>query len=173
MNISYTVIQAPPGPLLVAESHDGLVHVAFGPGELAKLTAFTRRWFPGANIQTSGAGAVSQIREYLEGSRMDFDLALDIKGTDFQKEVWQVLKKIPYGQTMSYGEVAREIGRPKAARAVGAACGANPISLVIPCHRVLGTNGDLTGFGGGLAWKRWLLSLESRHKKGRTTKLPS
>ncbi|MBW2091742.1 MAG: methylated-DNA--[protein]-cysteine S-methyltransferase [Deltaproteobacteria bacterium] len=160
MLIAYTVIQAPPGPLLVAETQQGLVHVAFGPDGLKKLTGFAKRWFPEANIQPAEVRAASQIQEYLTGKRTAFDLELEIKGTDFQKKVWQVLAAIPYGRTMAYGDVAREVGRPNAARAVGRACGANPISLVIPCHRVLGTDGTLTGFGGGLNWKKWLLDLE-------------
>ncbi|MBW2059976.1 MAG: methylated-DNA--[protein]-cysteine S-methyltransferase [Deltaproteobacteria bacterium] len=160
MNIAYTVIEAPPGPLFVAETRQGLIHVSFGPEGLDHLTAFTRRWFPESRLLPSVVDAASQIQEYLEGKRKIFDLALDVRGTDFQKETWQALREIPYGRTMTYGEVARSIGRLKAARAVGRACGANPIGVVIPCHRVLGSGGQLTGFGGGLDWKRWLLDLE-------------
>lgn len=104
--------------------------------------------------------AALEIEEYLAGRRRDFDFALDPPGTAFQQSVWRCLREIPYGATASYGEIARRAGRPGAARAVGAACGANPIALVIPCHRVVGTGGALTGFGGGLALKEQLLRLE-------------
>lgn len=104
--------------------------------------------------------AEKQLREYFLGKRLTFDLPLKPIGTEFQKCVWQQLLKIPYGQTISYREQARRIGRPKAMRAVGAANGKNPIGIIIPCHRVIGANGDLTGFAGGLDIKRQLLSLE-------------
>ena len=101
-----------------------------------------------------------QLDEYFAGSRMSFDLALDFAGTDFQRRVWQALLTIPFGETRSYGQIARQIGHPDAARAVGAASGKNPISIVTPCHRVIGSTGKLTGFAGGLATKARLLALE-------------
>jgi methylated-DNA-[protein]-cysteine S-methyltransferase len=104
--------------------------------------------------------AESQLREYFRGERQVFDLPLDFNGTAFQKQVWAALLAIPFGQTRSYGDIARSIGRPTASRAVGAANGKNPISIVAPCHRVIGTNGTLTGFAGGLEAKRHLLALE-------------
>ena len=103
-----------------------------------------------------------QLEQYFAGKRSVFDLELDFVGTPFQAEVWQTLLTIPYGQTRSYGQIAAQIGRPKAVRAVGAANGKNPISIIAPCHRVLGASGDLTGFAGGLAAKQQLLALESR-----------
>ncbi len=104
-----------------------------------------------------------QLAEYFEGSRRTFDIALDAQGTEFQQAVWQALCTIEYGQTRSYASIARQIDRPKAMRAVGAANGRNPISIIVPCHRVIGANGQLTGFAGGLDSKRYLLELEQRH----------
>jgi methylated-DNA-[protein]-cysteine S-methyltransferase len=101
-----------------------------------------------------------QLAEYLEGKRRVFDLPLRLEGTEFQKEVWEAVSHVPYGQTASYGEIALLIGRPRASRAVGAANGANPIPIVIPCHRVIGADGSLTGYGGGIALKSRFLALE-------------
>jgi methylated-DNA-[protein]-cysteine S-methyltransferase len=101
-----------------------------------------------------------QLGEYFAGRRKSFTLKLGPAGTPFQNEVWQALQTIPYGETRSYAEVAGQIGRPKAIRAMGAANGRNPISIVIPCHRVIGSSGDLTGFAGGIEAKRYLLALE-------------
>lgn len=101
-----------------------------------------------------------QLGEYFAGTRQQFDVPLDFAGTAFQQEVWQALLTIPYGQTRSYGEIARQIGRPAAVRAVGAANGKNPISIIAPCHRVIGATGELTGFAGGLHAKETLLALE-------------
>jgi methylated-DNA-[protein]-cysteine S-methyltransferase len=101
-----------------------------------------------------------QLRAYFEGELHEFELPLRMKGTDFQRRVWKELMNIPFGMTISYAEQARRIGRPGAARAVGAANGRNPISIVVPCHRVIGANGTLTGYGGGLDRKQWLLEHE-------------
>jgi methylated-DNA-[protein]-cysteine S-methyltransferase len=106
--------------------------------------------------------AARQLKEYFAGKRVDFDLPLAPEGTSFQRAVWQRLREIPYGETISYGELAKRVGNPNASRAVGAANGSNPIPIVIPCHRVIGSNGKLTGFGGGLPTKEKLLALESR-----------
>ena len=104
--------------------------------------------------------AIDQIHGYLTGKRKTFDLPLDLRGTQFQRDVWTALSAIPYGMTRTYGEMAEQIGRPKAVRAVGQAVGANPVPIVIPCHRVIGHDGHLVGFGGGLPLKERLLSLE-------------
>jgi len=101
-----------------------------------------------------------QLDEYFARTRTSFDLPLDAEGTAFERRVWDLLRAIPYGTTTSYGELARRLGEPKDARAVGAANGKNPIPIIVPCHRVIGANGDLTGFGGGLERKRWLLEHE-------------
>ncbi|HMC04259.1 MAG TPA: methylated-DNA--[protein]-cysteine S-methyltransferase [Actinomycetota bacterium] len=111
--------------------------------------------------------AVTQIREYFTGNRTTFDLPLDLGGTPFQQKVWRELGSIPFGTTISYGEQARRIGRPQAARAVGAANGRNPVPVVLPCHRVIGSGGALTGFGGGLDTKRTLLRHEEEIVAGR------
>ncbi len=110
-----------------------------------------------------------QFTEYFEGRRFDFELPLHAQGTLFQQQVWTALRSIGYGQTASYGELARCIGRPRSVRAVGAANGANPLPIVVPCHRVIGADGSLTGYAGGLAAKRWLLAHERAHdpRRGR------
>ena len=105
--------------------------------------------------------AVSQLEEYFRGERRHFDLALDVQGTEFQRLVWGELERIPFGQTRSYGEIAEAIGRPPAARAVGAATGRNPAPILVPCHRVVGASGALTGFAGGMEAKRALLTHEA------------
>ncbi len=106
--------------------------------------------------------AQRQIEEYFDGVRREFSLAIEMAGTDFQRRVWQALRAIPYGTTISYGELARRIGNPNAVRAVGLANGRNPISIIVPCHRVIGADGSLTGYGGGLERKRFPLELERR-----------
>jgi len=105
---------------------------------------------------------IRQLRAYFAGELKDFDLRLSLIGTDFQLRVWHTLQTIPYGETISYGQLAHRIGSPKAARAVGLANGSNPIPIVVPCHRVIGSNGSLVGYGGGLSNKKALLALESR-----------
>jgi methylated-DNA-[protein]-cysteine S-methyltransferase len=102
-----------------------------------------------------------QLAQYFDGARRGFELELEMGGTPFELRVWQALREIPYGETTSYGELAREIGEPGAARAVGVANARNPVAVIVPCHRVIGANGDLTGFGGGLERKRFLLDLEA------------
>lgn len=106
--------------------------------------------------------AISQLNEYFEGKRTDFSIPFEFVGTDFQRRVWLELTKIPYGETISYLELARRIGNPKGVRAVASAVGANTISIIVPCHRVIGTNHKLTGYGGGLTAKQGLLTLEAR-----------
>jgi len=113
------------------------------------------------NAKPFGA-AIQQLREYFAGQREDFDLPLVLHGTPFQLSVWRNLQKIPYGKTVSYLDLAKKIGNPKAVRAVGLANGLNPIPIIVPCHRVIGSDGSLTGFGGGLPTKQKLLALESR-----------
>ena len=109
--------------------------------------------------------AIDQLGAYFKGELKGFDLKLNVQGTNFQKLVWQELVKIPYGETISYGELAKRIGNPNASRAVGMANGRNPISIIIPCHMVIGKNGSLTGFGGGLEVKRILLDMEKENTK--------
>jgi methylated-DNA-[protein]-cysteine S-methyltransferase len=108
------------------------------------------------------ADAIRQLQEYFDGRRLTFEIPLAPDGTDFQRRVWMALRDIPYARTVSYGDIAREIGNPRGVRAVGLANGRNPISIV-PCHRVIGSNGSLTGYGGGLERKQWLLEHEARY----------
>src|SRR4051794_17628592 len=113
---------------------------------------------PGARRENTAFTPVrEQLDEYFAGERIEFDLPLRMEGSPFQREVWSALQGIPYGETVSYGELARRIGRPEASRAVGLANGRNPISIVVPCHRVIGASGSLTGYGGGVERKRFLL----------------
>jgi O-6-methylguanine DNA methyltransferase len=135
-------------------------------GAVASERGLCRLSFGEANSQSGGSHelltrAALQLEEYFAGSRRVFDLPLDLQGTAFQLRVWNALLQIPYGETRSYAEIARAVGAPKAVRAVGAANGANPVGIIVPCHRVIGSNGGLTGFGGGLDLKRRLLALES------------
>lgn len=109
------------------------------------------------------ADAVRQLQEYFDGTRITFEIPLAPDGTEFQRKVWMALRDIPYAHTVSYGDVAREIGNPRGGRAVGLANGRNPISIIVPCHRVIGSNGALTGYGGGIERKQWLLAHEARH----------
>jgi methylated-DNA-[protein]-cysteine S-methyltransferase len=106
-----------------------------------------------------------QLKEYFEGKRQEFSIPLDMRGTAFQKNVWEALLAIPFGETRSYGQLAKQLGRPSAARAVGGASGRNPLSIVVPCHRVIGASGELTGFAGGIGAKERLLKIESQNAR--------
>ncbi len=154
--ISYTTMKSPVGPLLLAGDETGLRCVHFAPGRRPKSPQ--RGW---VEDKAPFKEAIRQLEAYFAGELKAFDLPLVLEGTDFQMLVWRSLQKIPYGETVSYGQLARRIGSPDAARAVGLANGSNPIPIIIPCHRVIGSNGDLTGFGGGLPVKKKLLALES------------
>jgi methylated-DNA-[protein]-cysteine S-methyltransferase len=151
----YTHVQSPIGTLMLLGREDALTGVYM-------QTPLTPR--PGAGWQTAAevfGTATDQLDEYFAGERLTFDLHLDPAGTPFQLRAWAALCEIPYGETRSYGEQAASMGRPNAARAVGAANRCNPLAIVVPCHRVIGHDGDLTGFGGGLDRKRFLLRHES------------
>jgi methylated-DNA-[protein]-cysteine S-methyltransferase len=153
--MDYTIIDSPVGALLLAADEAGLRTILFPRGGCAAEPA--PDWRPDP---TPLASAVRQLESYFAGDRREFDLPLAPRGTDFQRRVWQELGEIPFGATLSYGELARRIGRPTAVRAVGAANGANPLPIVIPCHRVIGSTGQLVGYGGGVEVKRALLDLE-------------
>lgn len=155
--VRYTWFESPVGPLLLAGSDAGLKLVSFAEGRRAR--AVNPDWREDAVIF---AEVREQLRSYFAGERTGFNLQLVLEGTEFQKKVWTALQTIPYGETISYKELAERIGNPTAVRAVGAANGANPIPIIIPCHRVIGNDGSLTGFGGGLPLKKKLLQLESR-----------
>jgi methylated-DNA-[protein]-cysteine S-methyltransferase len=156
-----TVVDSPVGPLTLVVSERGLravlwmqdadVRIQVGPVD-------TEHEDPNGVL----AATAEQLEEYFDGRRTEFDLPLDAVGSDFQHSAWDALCTIPFGETVSYGEQARRLGDQRKARAVGAANGRNPISIVVPCHRVVGANGSLTGFAGGIANKAWLLDHERR-----------
>jgi methylated-DNA-[protein]-cysteine S-methyltransferase len=158
-DLAHTTTQSPIGPLLLAGDTRGLHLVFFMNGRRPKTPH--RNW---TEDKRPFRDVIAQLKAYFEGKLRDFDLPLVLKGTDFQLQVWHRLQKIPYGETTSYGAIARELGAPEAARAVGLANGSNPIPIIVPCHRVIGSNGDLTGFGGGLPLKKRLLELESNQQ---------
>jgi methylated-DNA-[protein]-cysteine S-methyltransferase len=157
-------LKTPIGRLTLVASSKGLRRVFF-----AQLTDADVQFLaavPGDASSEVLALAAQQLSEYFSGQRRSFDIPLDLVGTDFQIETWQALAFIDYGATASYSEQARFIGRPRAVRAVGGANRCNPVPVVLPCHRVIGANGKLTGFAGGLETKRWLLEHESAHACG-------
>lgn len=141
------------------ESPIGLIEIE-GTSEAIIRLDFVDERRPQSAVTSIIEEAVEQVRGYLAGTRREFQLPLQLAGTDFQRMVWRHLLTVPYGCTASYGGVARAIRRPKAVRAVGAANGRNPIAIIVPCHRILGTDGSLTGYGGGLWRKEWLLRHE-------------
>lgn len=159
MSSAYTFMQSPVGTLTLVARGDGLAAVLWEEerenrvrlGELHRDDAHP------ILLRTA-----CQLGEYFAGSRQHFDLPLDFVGTEFQRQVWAALLTIPFGETRSYSDIARQIGNPSAVRAVGAANGRNPISIIAPCHRVIGAGGGLTGFAGGLPAKQYLLALEGR-----------
>ncbi|MBH3428736.1 methylated-DNA--[protein]-cysteine S-methyltransferase [Pseudomonas alkylphenolica] len=150
----YRYLPSPLGPLLLAGDEQGLhlLHM-----DAAQPWALPDAWQPAGNRLDEVA---RQLEEYFAGKREQFQVKLAAQGTPFQHEVWQALQRIPYGTTCSYGDLAHEIGRPRAVRAVGTANGANPIAIIVPCHRVIGSNGTLTGYAGGVERKQLLLELE-------------
>jgi len=154
MMTRYRMIDSPIGPLTLAGEGPVLTHLrmvdqTYEPDRLD--WELDDRAFP---------DVVDQLEAYFAGELQDFDIRLEMKGTEFQRRVWNALRTIPYGETRSYGEIAQQIGAPTAFRAVGLANGHNPIAVIVPCHRVIGANGSLTGFGGGLHRKSALLALE-------------
>ncbi len=168
----YATLQSPLGPVLLVAGSSGLKLINFQSGSAA--IAVQPQWLPAgaASAQARGAAthsvraetvlsqALLQLGEYFAGRRYRFELPLDADGSPFLQQVWAALREISYGETITYGELARRIGRPTATRAVGAANGRNPLPVVVPCHRVIGSDGTLTGYHGGLHLKAWLLQLE-------------
>ena len=150
----YTTLTTPIGELVLTADPDGAITGLYLPNRPPDTTGWQR---DDALLEP----ARRQLTEYFAGERTAFDLPLRPTGAPFQLQVWAALLNIPYGETASYGEIAREIGHPTAFRAVGAANGSNPIAIIVPCHRVIGSNGSLTGYGGGLPTKRALLDLEA------------
>lgn len=156
MTTYYYYYPSPIGKLLLAGDGQSLSLLGFPEGSMARK--HEPDWI---EDKSRFADVIAQLDQYFSGERQDFDLTLSPQGTAFQQQVWQGLCEIPYGETWSYGQLAQHIGKPKASRAVGAANGINPIPVIIPCHRVIGANGKLTGFGGGLETKSYLLNLEA------------
>jgi methylated-DNA-[protein]-cysteine S-methyltransferase len=159
MTTLYTMMNSPVGELLLTSADDAITGLYMDvrkhgprvkPDWLRRETALL-------------CETMRQLLEYFDGSRREFQIPLKMTGSEFQKTVWNELSRIPYGSTISYGELARRIGNPSASRAVGLANGRNPISIIVPCHRVIGANGSLTGYGGGLERKQVLLALEAQH----------
>jgi methylated-DNA-[protein]-cysteine S-methyltransferase len=155
--ISFSYVDSPVGQLLLAGDAEGLLMISFPSGRRPREPSAS--WIRDDGVL---AEAIAQLRSYFAGERREFTLALRPGGTPFQERVWGALRQIPFGATISYGQLARRIGQPLAARAVGAANGANPLPIVVPCHRVIGADHTLTGFGGGLDTKRFLLAHEAR-----------
>lgn len=158
--IYYTTIESPVGGLRLVAEELGLRTVWFLRGR--KNESPDKEW---KEDTAFFADVIRQLRAYFAGELREFEIPLLMEGTEFQKRVWKSLQAIPYGETTSYGELAKKIGAPKAVRAVGAANGQNPIPIIVPCHRVIGSNGSLTGFGGGLENKKKLLELESGQRR--------
>lgn len=154
--LRYRVLDSPIGPLVIAGSGEALHFLGLPTGDRAARVRADwvedSRW---------GAAIAEQLAAYFAGTRRIFDVKLSPRGTAFQHRVWRALVEIPYGETRTYGQVAALVGAPRAVRAVGRANATNPIPIIVPCHRVIGSNGTLTGYGGGLGVKRWLLDLES------------
>lgn len=178
MILARATIETPLGPMLALASDAGLCALEFtyrglspsqGTGDrprLVRLEARLKNHFPPHDIVDGDVPVITHTRawlkEYFDGTSADVDLPIDMHGGDFEKRVWQALLRIPAGETRSYGSIAMELSTIGASRAVGLANGANPIAIIVPCHRVIGTSGSLTGYGGGLDRKKWLLDHERR-----------
>ena len=156
----YCYLDTPIGELLLAGDDDALSLVSFPEGSMRRDPE--PDWIYN---EKPFVAARKQLTEYFAGERREFDLPLKLSGTEFQMSVLDALQQIPYGETTSYADIAERVGRPKAVRAVGAANGRNPIPIIVPCHRVIGSHGELTGFGGGLDTKEALLRLEAEHSQ--------
>ena len=174
MVLSRAVILTPLGDMLALASDEGLCALEFtGPRKrLTRLESRLGRWFPPHDIAERDTPVIARTRtwlaKYFEGtSASSDDIALDMRGAEFEKRVWAALRTIPPGRTTSYGAIAKGLGDAGASRAVGAANGANPVAIVVPCHRVIGSSGSLTGYGGGLERKKWLLDHERRWRTNR------
>jgi methylated-DNA-[protein]-cysteine S-methyltransferase len=163
------------GELLIGSFDDRLCLLWFGTSEIGKAVEDRISKKLDAKFVERNDEVLEktrkQVDEYFSGNRKEFDIPLLMIGTDFQRRVWKALIRIPYGATSTYGKIAEDIGIPRAVRAVGGAAGANPISIIIPCHRVIGSNGGLVGYGGGLPLKKWLLRLEQGDTRTQTNRV--
>lgn len=164
LNLYYTSMDSPLGKLVLKADGDSIasIHINLNGDNLQDLPENST----GQLLPACLASCKIQLEEYFQGTRKQFDLPLSPRGTPFQKRVWAELQCIPFGQTISYLELARKLGDPKVIRASGTANGKNPIAIIIPCHRVIGSNGDLVGYAGGLANKKWLLAHEAKYAGG-------
>ena len=179
MKLSRAIVSTPLGDMLALSSDEGLCALEFvGPvnshrrspsktgGRVVRLERRLAKWFPPHEIEERESKTISRtrawLRAYFDGESLDMDLPLDMRGAAFEKKVWKELLRIQPGETTSYGAIAKKLGTPGASRAVGLANGANPIAIVVPCHRVIGSTGSLTGYGGGLERKTWLIDHERR-----------
>jgi len=172
--IQVDTVDSPIGPLTAAVRAERICLLHFG-GDGPAIDKTLERWYPG---EPRDRRAITLVRgllsRYFAGEHAAIDtVPVELNGTPFQKQVWQALRRIPHGSTISYAELAKRIGEPAAVRAVGAANGSNPVALVVPCHRVIGSNGTLTGYGGGLDRKEWLLKHEHAQWKGSPGRAPS
>lgn len=161
--IAYARLESQIGTVWVASTEEGICKVSLGRGRSGAFFSWLSEHIGPREPREEPdvmAFALSQLHEYFSGARQTFDLPLDVRGTTFQRAVWSQVVRIPYGATATYGDIAQLVGKPKASRAVGRAVGANPLPVVIPCHRVIGAQGALTGFGAGLNIKEALLRLE-------------
>lgn len=163
-NIVYwTLVNHRQWQLYLAATTEGLCYASPHNSPFEELAAWARKRLPASSLVEDNAILMPYAQElidYLDGTRKEFNMPLDFHGTPFQQSVWMALQEIPYGQTVSYSDIAEKIQKPKSVRAVGAAIGANPLLITVPCHRVIGKNGKLTGFRGGLEMKKQLLALE-------------
>jgi methylated-DNA-[protein]-cysteine S-methyltransferase len=165
LTLYWSSVATPLGDCIVMATETGVCWTGTPGSSLDAALVRTKRWFSAERV-VEGLEvaplqqAVDELKRYFAGERLQFSVPLDLRGTSFQMLVWQELQHLPYGETCSYGDIAHALGRPTASRAVGAANGANPVAIIVPCHRVIGSNKALTGYGGGLPTKAWLLSLE-------------
>jgi len=164
MTLRYRIVDSPVGPLTLAGIDSALMHL-----RMVDQTHEPDRSSWRAADDGAFPDAVDQLAAYFAGELTEFDIELELMGTEFQRKVWKALRTIPYGETRSYGEIAEQIGSPGASRAVGLANGRNPIGIIVPCHRVIGSTGGLTGYGGGIERKRTLLALEKSRKPANLT----
>lgn len=162
-NIYWSSLQQQDNQYIIAATEQGLCYIGSPNGEISDLMTWSNRYAKQSELienKIQLAPYVTQLQAYWQGEVTQFSLPLDMRGTEFQQRVWNELQRIPYGETVSYQQIANQLEKPTAARAVGAAIGKNPILIVVPCHRVIAVNGQLTGFRGGLPMKQQLLMLE-------------
>ena len=165
-SLYYTTLNTPIQSLFIVSSEKGLIKIIFyNKSKSTPIPNLQKEYVESSLIanQTKNQIALEQLSEYFKGIRKKFSVPLDIQGTSFQKLIWRTITQIPYGQTCSYGEIAKRIGKPKAARAVGMANHNNPIPIIIPCHRIIGSDGSLTGYAAGMSIKEKLLDFEKNH----------